>query len=89
MNRTALTIAAALLLGTAHAQDKVTLTVAAFPSLDSAIKAIIPAWNKLHPEVTIKLQAQEFADHHNAMTTALATGQGLPDVMAIEIGYVS
>ncbi len=78
----------ALLAGTAHAQDKVTLTVAAFPSLDSAIKAIIPAWNKKYPNVTIKLQAQEFADHHNAMTTALATGQGLPDVMAVEIGYV-
>ncbi|MBZ9750073.1 extracellular solute-binding protein [Deinococcus sp. HMF7620] len=81
-------LAAALLLGQANAQEKVTLTVAAFPSLDSAIKAIIPAWTKLHPNVTIKLQAQEFADHHNAMTTALATGQGLPDVMALEIGYV-
>lgn len=85
---TAFALVSALLLGTASAQDKVTLTVAAFPSLDSAIKAIIPAWNKLHPNVTIKLQAQEYADHHNAMTTALATGQGLPDVMAVEIGYV-
>ncbi|MXV19396.1 ABC transporter substrate-binding protein [Deinococcus xianganensis] len=84
----AFALATALLLGTAHAQEKVTLTVAAFPSLDSAIKAILPAWNKLHPNVTINLQAQQFADHHNAMTTALATGQGLPDVMAIEIGYV-
>jgi multiple sugar transport system substrate-binding protein len=80
-------LVSALLISSAQAQ-KVTLTVAAFPSLDSAIKAIIPAWNKLHPDITIKLQAQEFADHHNAMTTALATGQGLPDVMAIEIGYV-
>lgn len=84
-----LAVVSALLLGSASAQEKVTLTVAAFPSLDSAIKAIIPAWNKKHPNVTIKLQAQEFADHHNAMTTALATGQGLPDVMAIEIGFVS
>ncbi|MFK7601669.1 ABC transporter substrate-binding protein [Deinococcus sp. SM5_A1] len=78
----------ALLASTAHAQEKITLTVAAFPSLDIAIKAIIPAWNKKYPNVTIKLQAQEYADHHNAMTTALATGQGLPDVMAVEIGYV-
>ena len=83
-----LALVSALLLGSAQAQDKVTLTVAAFPSLDSAIKAILPAWNKLHPNVTIKLQAQEYADHHNAMTTALATGQGLPDVMAVEIGYI-
>lgn len=80
------TIVSALLLGSAQAAT--TLTVAAFPSLDSSIKAILPAWNKLHPDVTIKLQAQQYADHHNAMTTALATGQGLPDVMAIEISYV-
>ncbi len=76
------------LLSSGLAAAQTTLTVAAFPSLDSSIKAIIPAWNKLHPDVTIKLQAQEFADHHNAMTTALATGQGLPDVMALEISYV-
>lgn len=50
--------------------------MAAFPSTDVAIKAITPAWNKLHPNVTIKLVAQEIGDHHNAMTTALATGQG-------------
>ncbi|OLV19092.1 ABC transporter substrate-binding protein [Deinococcus marmoris] len=81
-------LVSALLAGTAHAQDKVTITVAAFPSLDTSIKAVLPAWNKLHPNITIKLVAQEFADHHNAMTTALATGQGLPDVMAVEIGYV-
>jgi multiple sugar transport system substrate-binding protein len=29
-----------------------------------------------------------FADHHTAMTTALATGTNLPDVMAVEIGYI-
>lgn len=77
-------LATALVASAAQAEP-ITLTVAAFPSLDSSIKAILPAWNKLHPDVTIKLQAQQFADHHNAMTTALATGQGLPDVMALEI----
>ncbi|MBZ9716027.1 ABC transporter substrate-binding protein [Deinococcus multiflagellatus] len=82
-------LAAALLLGQAHAQEKVTLTVAVFPSLDSSIKAILPAWQKKYPNVTINMQAQQYADHHNAMTTALATGQGLPDVMAIEVGYVA
>jgi multiple sugar transport system substrate-binding protein len=81
-------LVSALLAGSASAQEKVTVTVAAFPSLDTSIKAVLPAWNKLHPNITIKLVAQEFADHHNAMTTALATGQGLPDVMALEIGYV-
>lgn len=81
-------LVSALLAGTASAQEKVTLTVAVFPSLDVAVKAITPAWNKLHPNVTIKLVAQEIGDHHTAMTTALATGQGLPDVMAVEVGYI-
>lgn len=77
----------AALLATASAQ-KTTVVVAAFPSLDDAVKQVLPAWNKLHPDVEIKVQSQQYADHHNAMTTALATGQGLPDVMAIEIGYI-
>ncbi|MEF2277480.1 extracellular solute-binding protein [Deinococcus sp. YIM 134068] len=84
----ALTLSAALLAGAAHAQEKMTLTVAVFPSLDSSVKASLAAWNRKYPNVTVKLQTQEFADHHNAMTTALATRQGLPDVMALEVGYV-
>ena len=83
----AFALISALLLGSASAQS-MTLNVAAFPSLDASIKAILPEWNKLHPDVKINIQSQAFADHHNAMTTALATGQGLPDVMALEISYV-
>ncbi len=64
------------------------LTVAAFPSVDKIVEAAIPAWKKLHPNVDIKVVSRQFADHHTAMTTALSTSFYLPDVMALEVGYV-
>ena len=65
-----------------------TLTVAAFPSVDKIVMAALPAWKKLHPGVDIKVVSRQFADHHTAMTTALSTAVYLPDVMALEVGYV-
>jgi multiple sugar transport system substrate-binding protein len=65
-----------------------TLTVAAFPALDQIIKAALPAFKKLHPEVEVKVIGREYADHHNAMTLALATGSNQADVMALELGYL-
>lgn len=79
---------AALLLGSAWAQAATTLTVASFPSFDESVKLAIPAYKKLRPDVEIKLVSLPYADHHTAMTTALATGAGLPDVMALEISYL-
>jgi multiple sugar transport system substrate-binding protein len=65
-----------------------TLTVAAFPAMDEIVKSAIPEWKKLHPDVDIKVISRQFNDHHTAMTTALSTSVYLPDVMAIEIGYL-
>ncbi len=65
-----------------------TLTVAAFPAVDEIVRAAIPAWKRLHPNVDIKVVSRQFADHHTAMTTALSTAVYLPDVMALEVGYV-
>jgi len=64
------------------------LTVAAYPAVDEIVKAAIPAWKKLHPTVDIKVVSRQFTDHHTAMTTALSTRFYLPDVMALEVGYV-
>ena len=76
----------------AHAQAPAaaqkTLIVAAFPAVDEIVKAAIPAWKRLHPEVDIKVVSRQFNDHHTAMTTALSTSFYLPDVMALEVGYV-
>ena len=40
------------------------------------------------PDVEIKLTTRAYADHHTAMTTAIATGANLPDVMAIDMDYL-
>ena len=64
------------------------LTIAAFPAVDEIVRAAIPAWKKLHPNVDIKVVSRQFGDHHTAMTTALSTSFYLPDVMALEVGYV-
>ncbi|GEM86237.1 ABC transporter substrate-binding protein [Meiothermus granaticius] len=83
-----LPLLALLILASLAVAQKTTLTVAVFPNLDDSLKAQIPLFNKKFPDVEVKLVIQQYADHHNALTTALATGQGLPDVAAIEIGYV-
>jgi multiple sugar transport system substrate-binding protein len=82
-------LSAGLLLLAAHAAPaQQTLTVAAFPAVDEIVKSAIPAWKRLHPGVDIKVVSRQFSDHHTAMTTALSTSFYLPDVMALEVGYV-
>lgn len=71
-----------------RAATATTLTVAAFPALDEIVKAALPRFKELQPEVTVKVISRQFADHHAAMTTALSTSSQLPDVMALEVGYV-
>jgi multiple sugar transport system substrate-binding protein len=87
MKKTALLLLCALSLNLAMAQ-KTTLTVAAFPAVDEIVKASLQEWQKKHPNVEVKVVGREYADHHTAMTTALATATGLPDVMTIEYGYL-
>jgi multiple sugar transport system substrate-binding protein len=70
------------------AQAQTTLTVAAFPAVDKIVKSAIPGFKKQFPNVEIKVVGREYADHHNAMVTSLATGTGLPDVMAVELGFL-
>ena len=77
---------AVLWLGSAQAQQ--TLVIAAFPAVDDIVRSAIPLWKKSHPNVDIKVVSRQFSDHHTAMTTALSTTVYLPDVMALEVGYV-
>ncbi len=72
----------------AQARPARRLTVAAYPAVDEIVRAALPAWQRLHPEVGLQVVSRQFADHHTAMTTALSTSVYLPDVMALEVGYV-
>ena len=64
------------------------LTVAAFPAVDAIIEAAKPAWQRLHPDIELRIFSRQYVDHHTAMTTALSTSAYLPDVMALESTYV-
>jgi multiple sugar transport system substrate-binding protein len=65
-----------------------TLTVAAYPAVDAIVKAALPAWRRLHPDVAVHVASRQYGDHHTAMTTALSTSAHLPDVMALEASYL-
>jgi multiple sugar transport system substrate-binding protein len=71
----------------AHA-EAITLTVAAFPAVDQIVKAALPQFNKKYPNIKVKVVSREFSDHHTAMTTAIATGSNMPDVMLLESSYM-
>lgn len=65
-----------------------TIRVATFPDLDRAAKAAVPRFKRVHPEIDVQVSSLQYADHHPAMTTALATGSGLPDVMAVDFRFI-
>ncbi len=67
------------------AAARTTLTVAAFPDLDRSVRIAIETWATTHPDVEVKLTVRGVDDHHTTMTTAIATGANLPDVMAIDM----
>ena len=75
-------------IGLVHA-DKTTITVSVYPDLDSVIKAILPAFNALNPDIEVVLDVAGYGDHHTKLLTQLAGGKGVPDVTALEIGYIS
>ncbi|MEM7738887.1 MAG: extracellular solute-binding protein [Deinococcota bacterium] len=78
-----------LLMLTATAQETTVLTVGSFPSLSETTTALAEAYMEMNPDVTIEMQILEFGDYHNALTTSLATGEGAPDVSAIEVGFIA
>ena len=86
--KTTLVAASALWLATTAAHAQTVVTVASFPDLDRAVKAAIPLYKKVKPNVEIKLTSLAYPDHHTAMTTALATGANLPDVMAVDFDFI-
>jgi len=74
--------------GAATGATPTLLRVAAYPAVDAIVRAALPAWRQRRPGVEVQVVSRQFADHHTAMTTALSTRFHLPDVMALEVGYV-
>lgn len=86
--RKVLMLALALSAATAAAQTK-TITVGVFPDLDSVVKAALPGFKKLYPNIDVKINSLAYGDHHTALTTALSTGKGAADVVVMDLDYVA
>ena len=84
----ALALLGGLLAAPCQVEAQQSLTVAAYPAVDEIVRAALPRWKALHPNVEIRVVSRQFSDHHTAMTTALSTSVYLPDVMALEVGYL-
>lgn len=82
----------AAVLGTgapqAAAAQATVLRVASFPDLDRGVRVALQAFQQRHPGVQVRLTSLGVTDHHTAMTTALATGANVPDLMAIDVDYI-
>ena len=70
--------------------DDTTLTVGLFGTFGFKEAGLWDAYKKVCPNITIKEDVDEqSADNWTRLKTRLATGSGLADVQAIEIGFVS
>ena len=84
-----------LIAGTAFAggggqgSARQTIVVGGWPSGDVAFRAIIPAFQRLHPNIEVELEFMETTAYQQALTTALAAGTNAPDVAAINEMFVS
>ena len=65
------------------------IDVAAYPALDQILRDARPRWQTVSPGTDIRLVAREFGDHHSALTAAMAARKGLPDLMAVEFGFLA
>lgn len=86
--RTAVTLLACAPVATTAATRPVRLTVSTYPDLDRALKLALPAFRQRHPAVEVNLVSLAHKDHHTAMTTALAAGAALPDLIAIDMDFM-
>ncbi|MFD0053936.1 extracellular solute-binding protein [Streptomyces sp. NPDC127168] len=72
--------------GSDTADGKLTLTVATFS--DFGYKPLIEEYERTHPDVDVKERISQFDQHHNQLSTQIASGSGAADVVAIEEGYL-
>jgi len=53
----------------------------------TGLEPFVQQYEKDHPNIKVKIQQQEYGDHHNGLVTALEAG-GAPDIALVEIGYI-
>ncbi len=69
--------------------EKVKISIGVYPNLNDHIEVVLPKFNEKYPNIEVEMKVLSFADHHNALITALAAGSGAPDVAALEVGFIA
>ena len=72
---------------TAKSTQNVTLRVGLFG--DFGYQDLYRQFEASHPNVDIKEDVQQYADHHSNLAKHLATGSGAEDIVAIEVGFIA
>ena len=69
-------------------QKKVTIVVGGWPSADVGFKAALPGFYAAYPNIEVEIEMAETTAYQQALTTALAAGQGAPDVAMINGDWI-
>ncbi|KIQ62165.1 sugar-binding protein [Kitasatospora griseola] len=76
--------------GSSDANAKITLTVGDFGTFGYKEAGLYDEYMAAHPNVTIKYDTvQDGQKYWDALTTHLASGSGLSDIQAVEVGYIA
>jgi cellobiose transport system substrate-binding protein len=71
--------------GSGH--DKITLRVSLFG--DFGYHDLYTKYEASHPNIDIKEDIQQYADHHANLAKHLAVGSGADDIEAVEVGFIA
>lgn len=52
------------------------------------LEPLVPAFNTLYPNVEVKIVGQAWSETHDKAAVAIAAGEGAPDVLAVDGGYI-
>jgi len=75
--------------GSSGGSETVTIVVGGWPNADIAFKAALPGFNAEYPNINVEIEMADNNAYHQALTTALAAGNGAPDVAMINGAYIS
>ena len=68
--------------------ESTTLTIAAARAVDQIVKAAVPVWKRLHPDIDIKIISREYTEHHEAMLDSFVAESSSVDVTTLEFDYI-
>ena len=82
-------IAAGYVASTATAKSSETITLRVDLFGDFGYHDLYKQFEAAHPNINIKEDVEQYADHHSNLAKHIATGSGADDIVAIEVGFIA